>query len=669
MPKRGDESLMKQRHDLDIRWLPRNDYQGFSRQFVFRLSRALRKESWGRTVVQLAWTAGPVTYLALNAGYYIGFGVPAPPQLFVYFAAYTLVAGLFAVMMRIGYDALRGHEHERMERALTEVMGRIPELIAAVRNQTLEYYEGDDRDLLAAKYLLDNADASEQAVRQAFLDLTGDETLADAVRSIEVFRRAGLSSRVRDESRKHTTTLMEALPGIEHRSPAVAQEVRRRFAGYAPRKQKGRPRTEGFIERVLSTGEQDNSDLMSLNDAEEMLTLAFELLAGRSFTLFSLQWVGGTVVRELDRRLERARKELRVAIHVRNSRLRILAEYLNNSESIHRIPAAIPVILAVEEVLRNIGRAVREVHDALERRLPASTRSRNRRGGKEPRLGDGLGDASAIGAGRRFAADEVSFYRTMLTLWDSLYRANEQVKRRRASYNRALREYEARLRAVREPQRMKVLSPGEAGEGVRLVPREELLSAKDRMRLALRVSEVLAETEHGVRFIQRPAGGEDGGIGQLSSDGYKQIAAGVAIAIDQALSLGNSDLQLAIEASAAANVGSVEAGLSRETRIGWGVALVREVQEDVGRIVGRLVSSLAYYHGMYVSDAAVQHLVDRFGAPEPLLRRYTADGGPPGVHGVPAGTDHLAHQFLEVEPLPRAYHSMLERMQRRIDTP
>ena len=167
-------------------------YQEFSREFVSRLTRALRKESWGRNFIQLAWTAGPVTYLALNGGYFIGFGVPAPPELFLYFGGYTIIAGVFAVAVRIGYNALHGAENERMEIALTNVMGRIPELIAEARNRSLETYDGADRVFLAAKYLLDNTDATEQMVRQAVLDLTDDAELATAVRSIEVYRRAGL---------------------------------------------------------------------------------------------------------------------------------------------------------------------------------------------------------------------------------------------------------------------------------------------------------------------------------------------------------------------------------------------------------------------------------------------------------------------------------------------
>jgi len=129
-------------------------YQEFSRQFIGRLTRAFRKESWGRTVIQLAWTAGPVTWLALNGGYYIGFGVPAPPQLFFYFGAYTVIAGFFAIMVRIGYNALRGHEHEQMEAALTELMGALPELIASARNRSLESYEGEDRSLLSGRLSL-----------------------------------------------------------------------------------------------------------------------------------------------------------------------------------------------------------------------------------------------------------------------------------------------------------------------------------------------------------------------------------------------------------------------------------------------------------------------------------------------------------------------------------
>lgn len=645
---------MKKLPYSDRRHRGRVDYQDFSRHFVSRLSRELRNESWGRTAFQLAWTAGPVTYLALNAGYYIGFGVAAPPRLFFYFGAYTVIMGLFAVAMRVGYNVVRGHEHERMEDALTEVMGEIPRLIAVVRNRNLETYEGDARRFLSAKYLLDNTDASEQAIRQAVHDLTGDARLADTIRSIEVFRRAGLFGRVRDLGAEVAEELARVLPAIEQRSLAVAEELRRRFAGIVPAKRQGRTRTEGFIERVLSAGEHDSHDLMSLSDVEEILTLAFELLAGRSYTWFSLQYVGQSALRDIDHRFERARRELREAIHVRNSRLRVLAEFLNESQAIHRVPSAIPVILQVREVHRNVQRAVDEIFEEIRRRAAGrnGVKGRHAPGGR------------AV-SGLRLGAEEIDSYRTLLHLWELLQRANETVKRRAAALGRAVSEYQRLLSSSKQVPELRILAPGEPGDGVRLIPREVGLSARARMRLALRLSRVVQEANTRRRFIWTTAPDNPVTGVELTNDGYKHIAVSTAIVLDQALALGNGELQAAIEASPAANVGSIEAGLSRETRIGWGVALVRDVREDVGKAVGRLVSSLAYYHGMRISDEAVDYLTRRFNARESLLRRYAAQTTPTTPSGLSISLQRLDHQFLDIRPLPRSYHAVVDRMQRR----
>ncbi len=612
-------------------------YQEFSQEFVSRLTRALRKESWGRNFIQLAWTAGPVTYLALNGGYFIGFGVPAPPELFLYFGGYTIIAGAFAVVVRIGYNALHGAENERMETALTDVMGRIPELIAEARNRNLETYEGDDRVLLAAKYLLDNSDATEQMVQQAILDLTGDDALATGVRSIEVYRRAGLFERVRDVQSTIAGRLASALPSIEFRSESVAEQVRRRFAGVVAPKHQGRARVEGFIERTLAAGESDSYDLMSLSDAEEILTLTFEFLAGRSFTYFSLQYVGAQSLRDLERHLERARRELREAIHVRNSRLRVLAEYLNESEAIHRVPAAIPVIHAIDDVYTNVRRAVDDVYLEMKRRTEA----------EKP----------------RFTPDEARFFRSLIHLWDALHRANETVDRRRVMLGRVLREYEKSVRTTRSAAR--ILAPRQTGDGVRLMPRHISLTVTERLRLALKVADVVNDTALRARFTRASSADAYDAGSFMTRDGYKHLAVSTAILLDQMIELGNGELQSAIEASAAANIGSIEAGLSRETRIGWGVALVREINNDVGTAAGRLVASLAYYHGMRITPEAIDHLVGEYGAQETLLRRFSVDNSPSEPTSPPRSLESLNRQFLDIQPLPRTYHAVSEKMQRR----
>ncbi|MGC9311733.1 MAG: hypothetical protein ACP5IA_03500, partial [Sediminispirochaetaceae bacterium] len=176
-----------------------NNLEYLGEDFLRRVVRAARKESWGRTVIQLAWTAGPVTYLALQGGYHLGYGTNAPSRLFIYFAMYTAIAGLFAILMRFLYQVTRGQELEKGEEALSRCLARLPELILLARNETLLYYDEENRKLLAAKYLLENPDAVTETIKTAVMDIGGDPAVAQAAQQIEIYRRNGLYARIEDE--------------------------------------------------------------------------------------------------------------------------------------------------------------------------------------------------------------------------------------------------------------------------------------------------------------------------------------------------------------------------------------------------------------------------------------------------------------------------------------
>src|SRR6056297_1653991 len=113
---------------LRSRRASRNSLEYLGEDFIRRAAHAARKESWGRTVVQLAWTAGPVTYLALQGGYMLGYGTHAPSNLFIYFAIYTVIAGVFAIAVRFIYQFTRGQEQEKSEAALSYALVHLPDL-------------------------------------------------------------------------------------------------------------------------------------------------------------------------------------------------------------------------------------------------------------------------------------------------------------------------------------------------------------------------------------------------------------------------------------------------------------------------------------------------------------------------------------------------------------
>jgi len=298
-----------------------------------RIRGAAHKERWGLRLMQLAWTAGPVTYLALQGGYMIGYGKSAPNQLFIYFAGYTLVAGLFALVMRFLYQITRGGEKDEDLESLQKVFDLLPERIIEVRDMQLGQLYPEGRCILGAKYLLENPDASPDAVRTAVLDLTENRDLADIMHDMEVYRRYGLRVRAGEKAEQAKLLLELFRDRLAEKSGDVARLVWFRAAGEGPSRRVGRRRTRGFLGRIIIAAESDNLNLMSLVDVEEVCMLTFELICGRRFPVFQTRYSGDKSYTEAAARLSRARRDYRTAVYVRNSRLRVLAERLYASSA------------------------------------------------------------------------------------------------------------------------------------------------------------------------------------------------------------------------------------------------------------------------------------------------------------------------------------------------
>jgi hypothetical protein len=154
-----------------------------------RVHGAAKKEQWGLSIVKIAWTAGPVTYLALQGGYLMAYGQAAPTRLVIYFAAYTVFAGLFALLVRFFYNATWGSDNEKERHSLERVFSLLPDRIIEIRNLQLDSLDSYGRRVLGAKYILENPDAEAQSVATALMDLTGDARVAAAIRDVEVYRK------------------------------------------------------------------------------------------------------------------------------------------------------------------------------------------------------------------------------------------------------------------------------------------------------------------------------------------------------------------------------------------------------------------------------------------------------------------------------------------------
>ncbi|MFW6288649.1 MAG: hypothetical protein ACOC2Q_02610 [Spirochaetota bacterium] len=555
----------------------RNSAQDRTRELARDIQDAVRKESWGRNALQLAWTAGPVTYLALQGGYLLGYGETAPPAVFVYFGVYTVIAGVVAILLRLMYRATKGRDVERGTRVIRDCLDQLPRLLLAARDTALGSYTEADAQLLAAKHLLANPDASEHAVAAAIRDLGGSRDLADAFQRIEVFRRNGLPSRVETERHRVEAEVSRLREQSRERSPDTATLLDNRSRGCTPSKRRGRQRTEGFIERALAAENEENERLMSIGDVEEILTFAIELLAGRKLSLITFEFAGNRKVGEAWTALERARREFRSRLRSRNSRLRVLAELLTER---------------VENVLPSIARIrdLRELRDDVVSAMDEWARDLER-----PRL-------------KRLDRSQIDAFRRAVQAYRYLEQAGESLHRAHGRLVSAAENYRSVLAGHSGTDGQPVAFAADGGRGLRISESELGLDEDASIALARSIQSILDEAgiwkQETVRLVESDMLG---------------VAIEVLSAVEDHIPLYRTEVQQAIELSRAPTIESLEPGLSADVRAGWAIALVDEVEANQAEYALRRLEQLVRFHGLRLGPTMRSRICGRFGIAEDVL--------------------------------------------------
>jgi len=519
-------------------------------------------------VLQLAWTAGPVTYLALQGGYYLAYGEPAPPAIFFYFGGYTVVAGITALIVRVFYQATRGEQRATEERQVETALAELPRLLLQARDQALQRYSNDDAPLVSARHLLQNPDASELAVAVAIHDLGGNRDLAYTFQRIEVFRRNGMISRAHDERQNNLRQIESLIESIAERSPETASLVLERSYGRSPDKSQGRRRVEGFVERALAAESKDDTSFLTLADVEEVIGLVIELLAGRTFPLVIFHFDGDRRIKEAWGNLERARKEFRTKRRARDSRLRRVAESLS-----HRIATYLPG----NPILDDTGPLIDQCAHALQ---------------------SWHKDLSGIRV-RRPAPGERDRFKAAVAAWRQLEESDRTLQRCHKRLLVTAHHYESvvadRKNRSDEPQISR-----KGGQGVRAEQREiELTEAQRRS-----VSKCILSL---VSLVKRASDASDA----IAPKRLRTFVVDIVAELERHISLYRTDVQQAIELSRAPIFTSLEPGLSQRVRVEWARALISEVTDDTEDYLRRRISQLIQFHALIMDASTRQRLAEQ----------------------------------------------------------
>ena len=555
--------------------------------FLRALGETARREPWRRTILQLAWTAGPVTYLALQGGYVIGYGQSAPPNLFIYFAFYTVIAGAASVILRIIYNATRGERVNELQEKVNLVLDRLPDLIMHIRDHQLSRYTDEDRLHLAAKFLLENTDATERAVKYAVNALTGDRKLAETAERIDILRKNGLASLVTEEFHAVQERVNRHAEKLKASSAALADLLLQRFKGDPPSTKRGRTRARGFINRILTSIEEDNLNLISLNDIEEMLTLGFEFVAGRKFKVFSIRYYGTTKFTESSGRVEQARRGYRSAAYKRNSIIRQIGDILSYTDYGDTLPTMNAVIPEINDLYEEALKVFDRLYTAVKRK-------------RDP--------------------VEIAVYRKVFELFKILEHAERRVVQQRKNLDRTLERFREIRAKYASEYPLSINKRGSRFKGsVRLGEREIELPLDRRLTFTDSFFHLFDEvwwssTKPGVMQSLENYRRSERQIARL-----KKVAQEIARLLDREINLASFQIQQSIESSRAPNLLALDTNLTTKTKIAWALSLVQDIRQDDRPLLYRLLRVLVDYHGVSLTGESIDTLTEEYGLDRSVL--------------------------------------------------
>lgn len=565
-----------------------------------KIAKAAEKESWSLTLIQLAWTAGPAAFIALQSGYLLGFGHTAPMQNIIYLTIYTSIAGVIGLVVRTFLTLSHSKKQKEAEKNLILLMDRLPELILATRDLALSAYDPPLRKQVAAISLLRSAVASPEAIQLAVSDLTEDKQLAEIALAIETFRLSGMNSRMHDIIDLNQNQINQAISQLKIASPEAAILLRQRLNGHAPSLKEGVPRKEGFIERILQAAETDNQNLMSLRDAEEILTLLFELIIGRKILMLSFRYRGRRVLTEAADALENARNNYGMAIANFHSRLHNLINFLVECGALETSEVATET--KVPQLIQLTHKAINNLCESIYR-LYNDHKSKNK--------------YSTLVV----LSVQSDILSTALDLYQSLRRSYRHIERRREILATNIKRWADISKNY--DNATTALRSGRGQGGLRIIEQKIHLDDKEKLALA----RVL--TPHFYDFnIHRSLRIGPGHLFSIEKPldvlTIKEMAIESALALEEFIPLSNPSVRYAIESANSINLDGFRLELNAITKTDWNAALIHEVPKDVTKAAEHLARVLTQHYGISLTPAAIDFLHHTYGVNKETLEELAA---------------------------------------------
>ncbi|NEP49573.1 MAG: hypothetical protein F6K65_12415 [Moorea sp. SIO3C2] len=546
---------------------------------IHKIASAIKQESWLSVFLNIAWTAGPVTFLALYGGHYLGYGNPPKVESFVYFAGYTMIAGFIAIVVRICKQAFYTPRVQEAEWQLLTVIDQLFELYFAARNTYIQSYPPEEQPLVGAWWILRNAAANEDLLEEATFDITQDDVIARTIKRIESYRKQGINCLIEKEYQAISDRLDQKLAHLQNNFPGIAELLNQRLQGKAPSLREGLKRPIGFLERTLTAANQESLDAMTLNDSLGIFTLTIELLSGRVILLLDPVFKGRNDFKKAKEAFDSLLSDFQLIRRIRNSRIYALIAQLNRSDdqathSVLGITRAQLQQLLITTLQSYFSSTPHANHKKIQKRYD----------------------------------DIIRLNKRLNSLHKKLLQVEQQ-------YNKLWSSYGQDLKLV-SPDNKRLKHPA-------LILKEKtiFLTDKNKVALAQDITTLLQDfLEYKNTSPLTALLNYQSNYQQLDLSDYKKLSIELVNLLDHYLNISEPEEQIAIENSFEANLGAIEVGLAATTKAGSAALLVEEVQQARTQTAHRLVKRLIAYFNITLDDDIIDYLVTNYQADEDYLR-------------------------------------------------
>ncbi len=566
-PDTGDLQL----EERGLRWLE-------------KVASAPHQEPWSVTILQYAWTAGPVTLLAAHFGYYLAYGEFMPLERALYFIGYSIIAIALGISTKLFYNMTHGLQVKQDRSSLLNLIDQIPELIYMVRDLGQRNISEDARRIHSAGILLRKLDLGPEWVATAIKDLTGNNELAGKAEKIEIFRRAGLYHRMRDVIEEASTDTEEAYQQLRENHPRTAEAMKKRLEGIVARPHQGQKRETLFIERILSAIDEDNEDLMTLHDVEEILTLCFELICGRQIAYLKIEYIGHWGLAKALDRLEEERNDFRISRARVYSRLKALITYLNNL-GLHTDFVS-GQGLSPQKLLTSASAGLDQLSQQVREARQLTLRTRKH--------------LLALNLQSQQLAKALRLYNEARKAYLKQGRDTQQFKKALKNWQSVSNQYQNQ-----DDVNLK--------RSLRISEQTIQLDDEDKIELANSIGVFLKESRlrrDSVRDEMPLTTSEK----ELTETRARDVAIEIATLLDPYIHLHDPQIQRAIENSNATSLATVEPGMSAQTKAVLGEALASAVDKNLASSAEKLAQNLIRYYRVPLSNRTINFLVDTYKA-------------------------------------------------------